>query len=244
MIRMLVRRMLQRVGYDIVKYHPTYQTGRFDELNLQGEFGWLKDFHFNTIIDIGGNEGQFADKMHALFPQAIIYSFEPIQATFKRLQKNFANNPQVRCINLALGEAPGELSFNVNESTASSSFLEMSDVHKKSFDFAVKVEPVVVKLDTLDNVISLTENQLPLLIKIDVQGFEDKVIKGGLRLLKDAAMVICEVSFTELYKEQPLFHDIYDLLHREGFAYAGNMEQLRSPDTNRILQADAIFIKT
>lgn len=243
MIRLFIRRMLQKVGYDIVKYHPAYVVGRFDEENLEGEFTWLREFNFKTILDIGANEGQFADKMHQLFPDATIYSFEPIPESFERLKKNFENIKQVVGINIAVGEEAGELDFNQNESTASSSFLELTDTHKGSFDFAVKVNPVKVKVDTLDHVMANKEIESPFVAKIDVQGFEDKVIKGGQGVLQKAAMIICEVSFVELYKGQPLFNDIYDAITRLGFVYSGSIEQLRSPETNKILQADAVFIK-
>ena len=242
-MRMFIRKMLQKVGYDIVKYHQTYVAGHFDEENLQGEYPWLKDFKFKTILDIGANEGQFADKMHSLFPDTIIYSFEPIPEAFAQLTKNLKEIKQVKGVNLALGDVAGEITFNKNESSASSSFLEMADTHVKSFDFAVKTQPIKVKVETLDHFMSKETIDLPLLIKIDVQGFEDKVIKGGEETIRKAKMVICEVSFTELYKGQLLFNDTYEIFRSLGFSYAGNIEQLRSPDTNRILQADAIFIK-
>jgi FkbM family methyltransferase len=236
--------MLQKVGYDIVKYHQTYVVGHFDAENLQGEYPWLKDFKFMTILDIGANEGQFADKMHALFPETMIYSFEPIPEAFELLDKNFKDISQIKGINLALGDSAGEIIFNKNESSASSSFLDMADSHVESFDFAVKTVPIKVKVDTLDNVMCKENIDLPMLIKIDVQGFEDKVIRGGTDTIKKAAMVICEVSFTELYKGQLLFDDTYEIFKNLGFTYAGSVEQLRSPVTNRILQADALFIKT
>ena len=241
---MFIRKMLQKVGYDIVKYHQTYVVGHFDEENLQGEYPWLKDLKFKTILDIGANEGQFADKMHALFPETLIYSFEPIPEAFDQLEMNFKDIKQITGFNIALGDAAGEITFNKNESMASSSFLEMTDMHTESFDFAVKTSPITVKVDTLDHVMNQEKMDFPMLIKIDVQGFEEKVIKGGMDTIKKAEMVICEVSFTELYKGQLLFDDTYQIFKNMGFSYAGSIEQLRSPDTNRILQADAIFIKT
>ncbi len=120
----------------------------------------------------------------------------------------------------------------------------MADEHKNSFDFAVKTDPIKVKVDTLDNFMDKENFELPMLIKIDVQGFEDRVIRGGSDTIRKADMVICEVSFTELYKEQLLFDSTYEMFKDLGFSYAGSVEQLRSPDTNRILQADAIFIKS
>ena len=235
---------MQKVGYDIVKYHPKYKMGDFDTVNLEGEFKWLKEFDFKTILDIGANEGQFADKMHAIFPKATIYSFEPIPETFAILQRNFENIPQIKPVNLAIGEASGEIIFNKNESTASSSFLEMTGQHTDNFYFAVKTEPINVRVETLVNAMKEVSLELPLLIKIDVQGFEEKVINGGIEIIKMADMVFCEVSFVELYKSQSLFDKTFQTFKEMGFKYMGSIEQLRSPETNHILQADAIFVKS
>jgi hypothetical protein len=82
------------------------------------------------------------------------------------------------------------------------------------------------------------------LIKIDVQGYEMQVLKGGERVIQSADVIIIETTFVPLYKDQPLFADIYNYFTSRGFRYAGNIEQLLAPINNQILQADAIFIKS
>lgn len=243
MIRLLIRKALQQVGYDIVKYHPAFKTGKLDTENLEKEFEWIREFNFKTILDIGANEGQFAEKIRALFPQASIYSFEPLPDAYKKLISNFANTDKITGINVAIGDAPGEITFHENEYSASSSFLELSGEHMESFDYATKTTPVKVKVDTLDHVMKDIKMESPILVKIDVQGYEDKVIQGGKEILSRTKMVICEVSFTELYRGQTLFDDIYNRFWQLGFIYAGSIEQLRSPKTNAILQADAVFLR-
>jgi hypothetical protein len=81
----------------------------------------------------------------------------------------------------------------------------------------------------------------PLLLKLDVQGFEDKVIIGGEDVVARAKIIIIEVSFLPLYEGAPLFDDIYQILKTRGFTYNGNFDQLLSPEDGRPLQADAIF---
>ena len=83
----------------------------------------------------------------------------------------------------------------------------------------------------------------PVLLKMDVQGYEDKVINGAKQLLNDVDYIITEVSFRSLYKDQPLFGDIYDLLSSLGFQHGGNFETLLSPKDGSILQADALFYR-
>ncbi len=83
-----------------------------------------------------------------------------------------------------------------------------------------------------------------MLIKIDVQGFEDKVIKGGVEVIKKGRFSALRGFFLIIVKKgQLLFAETYEMMKNLGFRYAGSIEQLRSPETNRILQADAVFIK-
>ena len=81
-----------------------------------------------------------------------------------------------------------------------------------------------------------------LLIKMDVQGFEDKVIGGGIDTIKRASILIVETSFQTLYADQPLFEDIYDLL-KEDFRYMGAINQNRSQIDGNMLYEDSIFIR-
>jgi hypothetical protein len=88
----------------------------------------------------------------------------------------------------------------------------------------------------------LLEEEPNLLVKLDVQGLEDKVIAGGNTTISQAACVLTEVSFQVLYDGQPLFDDIHCSLQQMGFEYAGNWDQLLDPKDGKPLQADAIFI--
>jgi FkbM family methyltransferase len=173
----------------------------------------------------------------------MIYGFEPLPQVFERLKSNFSQDHAFEAINLGLGEQEGMLEFWENDYSPSSSFLRLTDTHRENFEEATVEKKVNVKIDKLDRVFETKEFQHPLLVKIDVQGFEDRVIKGGENTIRKAEMVICELSFTELYKGQPLFADIFRQLQDLGFYFAGQMDQISAPDTQQPLQADGIFLK-
>jgi FkbM family methyltransferase len=206
-----------------------------------GKFMWLKNYQVQTVIDIGANEGQFITKTLPVFPNATIHCFEPLQDVYGKLKKNFEKTPNVITHNFGLGEANEEKEIFNNEYSPSSSMLEMMSFHKENFDFAVKVEPKRIAIRRLDDFFP-ADIAKPLLVKIDVQGYEMFVLKGGDKVVRQADIVIIETSFYPLYKGQPLFEEIYDYFVARGFQYAGNIEELSSPVDNRILQADAIFI--
>ena len=202
---------------------------------------WLRKFDIGSIIDVGSNEGQFASKILKVLPDARVHCFEPIRDVYAQLVENFKDNKNVFTYNCGLGETNEELQININEYSASSSMLEMLDLHRDNFDFAVKVAPQTISVRKLDEVLIDLPAE-PMLLKIDVQGYEMHVLKGGEKVAGRADLIIIETTFHPLYKGQPLFRDIYDWMLGAGFTYAGNMEQLLAPTDNQILQADAIFI--
>ncbi len=237
MLKKFLKRILAKYNYQICK--------NLDEKSERFEFAskneWLKKYQIDTIIDIGANEGQFAQKILTLFPESAIHCFEPIPAAHKVLKEKLSEIKKAKFYQFALGETESEIKMNINEYSPSSSFLTMEKKHKVNFDFAVETHHEIMKVKTLDTCnILATEN---MLVKIDVQGFEEKVINGGTEILKCAKVLILEVSFERLYKGQPLFNELYTKLYNLGFNYSGNLEQLRSPLNGEILQADAIFIR-
>ncbi|MDZ7957617.1 MAG: FkbM family methyltransferase [Aulosira sp. DedQUE10] len=204
---------------------------------------WIHELNIATVIDIGANIGQFAISINAVLPKAQIYSFEPIPDCFNQLKASMVGIKNFTAFNLGIGDQTGDLVFQYNTYSESSSFLQMAHLHKTAFPETSDSHPINVKIEKLDVVaqqILLTE---PLLIKIDVQGYEDKVLAGGESTIKRAKLIIIETSFTSLYKDQPLFEDIYSQLKKFGFVYAGTFDQLYNPLNGKILQADSIFIK-
>jgi Methyltransferase FkbM domain len=78
-------------------------------------------------------------------------------------------------------------------------------------------------------------------MKLDVQGYEDRVIRGGIETIKNASAVLTEISFERLYAKQPLFHDLYSLLYSLGFRLTAVVTNKHDASGIRIIQADAIF---
>lgn len=230
------------VGLDVYLKKTPQQQRQLEHEVLIRNNKWLIDFGFNTIIDIGANEGQFAKKARELFPNANIISFEPIPAVYEKLVENFKTDTHFKAINVGLGEKQEKMKLWLNEYSPSSSILKM-DHHTEHFDFAVNQNEIEIQLEQLDSFAQKIDLSKPYLVKLDVQGYEDRVIRGGTNIISGAQMIISEVSFTSLYEGQVLFDQVYSTLKELGFKYAGNYEQLYSPINNEILQADAIYIK-
>ena len=247
-LKKLIKRFLNFWGIVIVVYRDPDKGKSKDDLRIseykeEGKrFTWLKQYNLNTIIDIGANEGQFANKILSIFPNIEVHCFEPLKDAYQELQRNFKNQQNVHLYNCGLGESNSEKEIFKNEYSPSSSLLPMLDLHKVNFDYAVDVVPERITIRKLDEVME-DKVKRPLLVKIDVQGYEMFVLKGGQSVIKQADVVIIETSFYPLYSGQPLFEDIYDYFKNAGYKYVGNIEQLLVPVDFKILQADAIFVK-
>lgn len=204
---------------------------------------WLKEMQIKTVLDVGANEGQFASLMRSLLPEAMIYSFEPIPSCFATMQEKFINDNAFKCFNFAIGDKEEVIEMHINNFTPSSSLLEIDELHVENFKHTANATLHPIQVKTLDSVAGELTLDKPYMVKIDTQGYEDKVISGGQRILAEADVVFIELSYKPLYKGQTLFNDIYTRMQQLGFDYHGNFEELLSPKNGEVLQSDGIFIK-
>ena len=205
---------------------------------------WYEKNGFKTIIDVGGFIGAYALAMKTILPDVSIYSFEPIKENFDSYINNMKRYSDCKIFNTALGEESGTIDFWQNAFAASSSILDIDEEHIKAFPETAsrnKIQVPIARLDDYENQMELIH---PVLLKLDVQGYEDKVLNGSKQILKNVDYVIAEVSFSTLYSGQALFRDIYQIMLDSGFKYGGNFENLISPKDGTILQADALFYRS
>lgn len=232
-IQRLVKKTFALMGINIRRIHPA-----------DNNYSWMQEYSIKTVIDIGANTGQFAAQIHGILPQAAISSFEPLSDCYEQLVQNMKDMPNFKAFNCALGEQDSQHQMYRSEFSPSSSLLPMGETHKKVFPHTQNstVEDIIVrKLDTVFNEIELEDN---ILIKIDTQGYEDKVIAGGKEVISKAKVVILETSFEELYEGQSLFGEIYEAMVNLGFEYKGGLDYARkNPADGSVLQEDSIFVK-
>ncbi len=253
-IKQLIKRSINAIGYDIhtirkpeikkpeIKLEDVTERKKTYYYREGLRFDCIKKYDFKTILDIGANEGLFAGKIITVFPNAKVHCFEPLKEAFEQLKSEFPEHQNITFHNFGLGDENKTVEIFKNEYSPSSSFLKMLDIHKTNFDFAVKVEQEAVSIKRLDEVFTDDINK-PLLLKIDVQGYEKFVLDGAINVISKTDVIIIETSFVPLYEDQSLFNDIYHYLEDLGFSYSGSIEQLTAPESGEILQQDALFIR-
>jgi len=205
---------------------------------------WLLDMGIRSIIDVGANVGEFTAIFAELFPDARVYAFEPLPDCFTQLTKVAKQyQGRVKAFNIALGTQEGSFEFHRSSWAPASSFREMSKLHKDNYPHSAESETVKVDVETLDKVFENIDLKKNIFIKMDVQGFEDEVIKGGLEVIKKAKVLVIECSLQSTYEGEPMFDGIYKLLRPMGFEYRGSLKQSVCKDDQSCLQADCIFMR-
>jgi FkbM family methyltransferase len=188
-----------------------FETDEIDFVN-----GFLDSGDY--FLDIGANIGLFtlyASK--GVGVEGAVLSFEPSQKTFNRLKENCSLNglTNVRSYRLGLSDRDENLELNISENgyEAWNTFVESDDQK-----FSRKELVSVKSLDHFLNEIELDIKKISL-IKIDVEGFEMRVLKGAQQLLSgpDSPVFLIEFADANANSAGSCCHEIYKFLG--GFGY-------------------------
>jgi len=200
----------------------------------------------NLIFDIGANSGQFGKELRKSGYLGRIVSFEPLLDQYEKLCLNARNDKFWQIVPRgAIGNKDGNIEIHIaGNSGASSSILEMLDIHKNAAPYTKNIGVETVPIKKLDSISSkfITENDI-IFIKIDTQGYEYEVLMGGEETIKQATVLQLELSLVELYQDQKLFLEMINKVNSLGFDLWGIEPAFIDSNTGRMLQVDAIFLR-
>lgn len=145
-----------------------------------------------TLIDVGANSGQYIDEYYTIFKKykLQIHSFEPIPQIYEQLDSKIQKSKlDWYGYNLGLGESEYVTKINLSSGDqTSSSILAIENNSRVS-----KQGEVEIKIKSLDQFSFNLKGKT--LMKIDVQGFEFKVLQGAETFIKkNKPYVILEIS--------------------------------------------------
>lgn len=199
------------------------------------DLSWLKARHdFRTLVDIGANDGSYGTFLRGFFEIENVHAFEPLPVHSEGLRaKGF------RTYQMALGDSAGEAAFTVNAYDAASSLLPLTTACKEEWPNVREERTIRVRVERLDD--ALEDLERDVLIKVDAQGAEDRIIAGGRRTFAGAAAVLIEMTFVPLYAGQQLFNEVHAQLANLGFVLRGFKSQHVSQRTGEPLFAHCIY---
>ena len=169
------------------------------------------------IVDIGANPVDdippYLDMLRA--GHCNVLGFEPQEDARQRLMA--AKGPHERYLPYAVGDG-GSHTLHVYRSSGLASLLELEPATLKVFDrfqyLGELQEKIPVDTRRLDDVEEITDIDM---LKIDIQGGELAVLQHGKKALAETLVIHTEVSFVNLYKNQPSFGEVDLELRAQGF---------------------------
>lgn len=195
-----------------------------------------------AVVDIGANHGQFALVVRHYFPDANIFSFEPLSGPASKFRKVFKDDSRVIFHQVAIGPMTGETIIHVSAMDDSSSLLPISQIQQRLFHGTWEVRTETIKVGRLTDFVAAECIVAPAMLKLDVQGFELEALQGCEELLKFFVYIYVECSFVELYIGQALAHDVIEWLEEYGFILTGVYNILYSK-RGEAIQGDFLFTK-
>jgi FkbM family methyltransferase len=211
-IKKLIRLLCVK-SYRKALYHNVAATTEHEKL--------LQSLDCSTLIDIGANRGQFSLVARYSFPNAKIFSFEPLPKPAKVFQELFLKDNNVKFYGSAIGPEPGRSEMHVSCRDDSSSLLPISDLQNEVFPGTGEAEVIDVLVSPLSAFIDENDIASPAVLKLDVQGFELDALRGCESLLSKFEFIYCECSFMELYSGQKMATDVIAWLYDRNFTLQG-----------------------
>ena len=185
---------------EIFIFHEIYESLQYDRhTDFIPQSGW-------TVFDVGANIGVFTLLQATL--GATVYSFEPNPDSYGRLLRNVTANKLGDCVRLfptALGHERGMGSLHVIGGGTTGGVVTPVKA-------GASASGVAVPMTTLDEVVSTLPGLSIDLLKIDAEGSEVAILRGGERTLDHVQRIMVE------YHSRDLLRQVREILARKGFA--------------------------
>ena len=196
---------------DVTPYTFQRNGQMWENKSLHQFFSCIDNKPYN-IIDIGAQSG-----LYSLFAKylknSIFYSFEPFIDTFNCLNDNLKLNniTNVKTYNIGLSDNKGTYILNTSKEhnglhTMGTNPIRFNDI-----------KPITINVDTIDE--CFYNKNIPVhFIKIDTEGWEYNILKGGENTIKKYKPIIqLEWNITNMKQCNIVETDLLDLLNKYGY---------------------------
>lgn len=193
----------------------TYFLGRYYDLPTQ-LFMWAAVRPGETFVDVGGNIGMITLLAARLVgPGGAVHTFEPNPDCGDRIRASLDDNG-IRHVTLhrfGVADQPGEFTLSViTEHSGMGTLAPVEEEHR-----ALVSRTHTVQVRRADDLLP-ADVRGPVTMKMDIEGFEVRALRGMERLLeRHRPAIVTEVSEHHLRRAGTSSQELFDLLHGKGY---------------------------
>jgi FkbM family methyltransferase len=148
-----------------------------------------------VVFDVGAHTGEWFGIFKSIYTKkAKIYSFEPEKKAFLELSK--INDAELKPVNLALGD------------TVEKKYLSGAQV----IDNTTNSDSEEINVTTIDKYCSDNNIKYIDLLKMDVEGYELRILRGAKEMIKNGNIKLIQFEFGAVSSEKYSMQDFFDIL--------------------------------
>jgi FkbM family methyltransferase len=234
------REWVRRTGFDVVRFpHPgslgAHLRILFQRLDIQ------------TVLDVGGHQGEYALFLRRLGFHGAIHSFEPIQESLEILTRAMRGDRSWTGHPLAVGAKDGEVDLHVMRSSGFTSVHAPTAYARERFGDAVRAEDVVrVPIRRLDSISADLDGRegAGIFLKIDTQGSEMDVLAGAEGILDRVEAIQAELPLRQVYHGVPPLWDVLPRFRELGYGASGFFPVSIDRSDLSLVEVDCVAVRT
>ena len=199
----------------------------------------------DLVLDVGGNTGQYGQRLRRAGYGGRIVSFEPQSDAHATLSKAASGDPAWTVApRMALGDRAEPLTLNLSPTSDMSSALPMTEEMNELLDSAAFTGTETVPQNRLDAVFDdFAGPGDTVLLKSDTQGYDRAVLDGAAGILDRIRAIQLELSIVPVYVGEPSWREMTDHLDGLGFSPALFIPGYFNRRTARLIAMDGVFVR-
>ena len=199
----------------------------------------------DLVLDVGGNTGQYGQRLRRAGYGGRIVSFEPQSEAHDALVAMAAGDAGWTVApRMALGDSAEPLTLNLSPTSDMSSALPMTEEMADLLDSAAYTGTETVPQARLDAVFDdFAQAADTVLLKSDTQGYDRAVLDGAAGILERIRAIQLELSIVPVYVGEPSWREMIDHLDGLGFAPSLFIPGYFNRRTARLISMDGVFVR-
>ena len=202
------------------------KCGMSDSRNLDYQKAFSETEYFRrllarpdpVILDVGAHHGESVEFFKSIFPQCEIRSFEPDPQSFAAL-RSVADRVGTKAYNTAVSDKSSRVDYYAQDLSHLGGLYPINRDSVDSLGYAKSASntKITVQSTTLAEFMSTSGISEVDLLKIDVQGAEEDVLKGAGDALRVVKNISVECNLFDFYGTSKSLYGVESIMHAHGF---------------------------